>query len=356
MASGGGGGETNRGLRPPLPVAGDLESPWAFEPSLTAGATIIASMPPRLAAAVDVGSTSVHLLVARVDGHATEPRLDDSVLLGLGGRIEAAGLLGATARAGLAAVLADDAARARALGADPVVFIATEPLRRAADAARAVVEVERASGVPLHVLSQAEEAWLTLIGVTAGRPVAGRLSVVDIGGGSTEIVTLVPGRAVDVRGLPVGAGRLAAETLHADPPRPEELAELRAVARRRLADVPALGPGEIVAVGGTASNLLKVVTGGRTDRQLTRARLAEALEVLGSDRSDALARRYGLRETRARLLPAGAAILEALLDCGGTEEISVSEAGIREGAVLVASHDPIAWRDRLARLALGWTD
>lgn len=321
---------------------------------MAAAGAIIAPMPPRLAAAVDVGSTSVHLLVARVDGHAIEPRLDDSVLLGLGGRVEAAGLLGVATRAGLAAVLADDAARARALGADPVVFVATEPLRRAADAARAVVEVERESGLPLHVLSQAEEAWLTLIGVTGGRPVVERLSVVDIGGGSTELVTAEPGRGIEVRGLPVGAGRLAAEILHADPPRPEELAELRAAARRRLADVPALGPGEIVAVGGTASNLLKIVAGGRADRLLTRARLAEALEVLGSDQADALAGRYGLRETRARLLPAGAAILEALLERCGVGEISVSEAGIREGAVLVASHDPIAWRDRLARLALGW--
>jgi len=319
-----------------------------------AGAAIIAPMPPRLVAAVDVGSTSVHLLVARVDGHAIEPCLDDSVLLGLGGRVEAAGLLGAATRAGLAAILADDAVRARALGADQVVFVATEPLRRAADAARAVVEVERASGVPLHVLGQAEEAWLTLIGVTGGRPVTGRLLVVDIGGGSTELVTAEPGRGIEVRGLPVGAGRLGAEIVHADPPRPGELAELRAAARRRLADVPALGPGEIIAVGGTASNLLKVVTGGRADRLLTRARLAEGFEVLGAERAENLAARYGLRETRARLLPAGAAILEALLERSGVGEISVSEAGIREGTVLVASHDPIAWRDRLARLALGW--
>ncbi|MFZ5852957.1 MAG: hypothetical protein ACOYXS_00435 [Chloroflexota bacterium] len=305
-------------------------------------------------AAVDVGSTSVHLLVAHVDRHVIRPLADDSVLLGLGGRVEETGYLGASTRAGLAAVLADDAVRARALGADPVVFIATEPLRRAADAARAVVEVERESGVALHVLSQVEEAWLTLIGVTGGRPVTARLSVVDVGGGSTELVMAEPGRPVEVRGLPVGAARLLAEIVHADPPRPAELAQLRATARRQLAAIPTLGGAEIVAVGGTASNLLKIVAGGRVDRRLTRARLAEAFELLGRERSDVLAPRYGLREIRARLLPAGAAILEALLELGGAEEISVSEAGIREGAVLAASHDPIAWRDRLARLALGW--
>ena len=308
------------------------------------------------AAAVDVGSTSVHLLVARVDGHVLEPRVDDSVLLGLDGQIDAVGHLGATIRARLVAVLLDDATRARALGADPVVFVATEPLRRAADAARVVAEVERASGVPLHVLGQTEEACLTLVGVTGGRPIVGRLSVVDIGGGSTEIVTAAPGRAVEVRGLPIGAARLAAEILHADPPRPGELAELRGAARGRLADVPALDPGEIVAVGGTASNLLKIVAGGAADRTLTRTRLAEAIEILGADRSIDLAGRYGLREERARILPGGAAILEALLERCGVAEISVSEAGIREGVILVASHDPIAWRDRLARLALGWAD
>ncbi|MGH2511776.1 MAG: hypothetical protein ACRDGQ_03715, partial [Candidatus Limnocylindrales bacterium] len=94
------------------------------------------------AAGVDVGANSVHLLVAVVSGHRLEPVVDESVFLGLGDRVDAAGTLGPAKRAELVAALEHDAALARRLGADRVTFVGTEPLRRAADAATAVHDVE----------------------------------------------------------------------------------------------------------------------------------------------------------------------------------------------------------------------
>jgi exopolyphosphatase/guanosine-5'-triphosphate,3'-diphosphate pyrophosphatase len=310
--------------------------------------------PSLVGAAVDAGSTSVHILVAAVSGREPEPLADESVFLGLADRVDAAGFLGPEVRASLSETLARYAAVARERGADSITFIGTEPLRRAADAARVVHEVGLATGVPLFVLTHEEEAYLTLIGVTSGRPLAGPLAVVDIGGGSTEIITARPGGPVEARGLRIGAGRLAAETLHDDPPDRAEIAALRAAARRWIESIPELAHPLLVAVGGTASNLLKVLPSIPPNRTLTRERLDEAITALAVAPAGEVAARHGINAARARILPAGAALLEAILDRAAADEIRVSEAGLREGAILVRAYAGSAWRDRLSELALGW--
>src|SRR6266516_3651652 len=126
---------------------------------------------PAVGAAVDLGSNSVHLLVAAIADHRLRPLLDESSFLGLGSAVDDRAHLGAQARDRLAHVLAGYAARARELCASTITMLGTEPLRRAADAPRIVADVERGSGVPVHVLSHEEEAFLTMIGVTSGWPV-----------------------------------------------------------------------------------------------------------------------------------------------------------------------------------------
>ena len=149
----------------------------------------------RIGAAVDLGSTSVHLLVAGVVEHRIEPLVDESVFLGLGDAVAARGSLDKDGREGLVDVLARYASVAVESGADHTTFVGTEPLRRLADASRIVDDVHRGTGLPLHVLSHEEEAFLVLIGVTAGRPVEHELLVVDVGGGSSELVLRRAGAA-----------------------------------------------------------------------------------------------------------------------------------------------------------------
>jgi exopolyphosphatase/pppGpp-phosphohydrolase len=79
-----------------------------------------------------------------------------------------------------------------------------------------------------------------------------------------------------------------------------------------------------------------------------------AVERLRAEPASAAAERFGIRPARARMLPAGAAILAALLERYGLERLHVSEGGIREGTVLATLHDRIGWRDRLPELARGW--
>jgi len=310
----------------------------------------------QIGAAVDLGSTSVHLLVARVVDHRIEPLIDESVFLGLGAAVEGTGLLGSAGRTELADALAVYALQAREAGATAITFVGTEPLRRLADAARIVSEVDAATGVPLHVLGHEEEAFLTLIGVTEGRPIGHDVLVVDIGGGSSEFVSVGPRRRAVAVGLRLGAARLTGRHVQRDPPRPDELLRLREAAAEAVAVAPSSRPAEIILVGGTASNLLKIIPDGRLKRRLRATDLETAFGVVAEHSAEDLAERFLVRPARARILGAGAAIVEAIMVRYGVGEVRVADGGVREGAVVAVAHAGSSWRDRLEELAHGWVD
>jgi exopolyphosphatase/guanosine-5'-triphosphate,3'-diphosphate pyrophosphatase len=312
------------------------------------------SQRPHVGASVDLGSNSVHLLVAELAGHELRPLVDESVFLGLGAAIDEQAHLGAARRAELVEALDRYATTARQLGASAITFLGTEPIRRAADAARIVLDVDRATGVPLHVLSHEEEAYLTLVGVTGGLPVVHETLVVDIGGGSSEFCAVAAGGLARASGLRLGSNRLTTRYVRDDPPTADQLASMATAAEEVLRDALPAEPTDLVAVGGTASNLLKVTAAGTGDPTVTAARLAEAMATLTARPAAETSERFGVNPTRARLLPAGAVIVGALLHHYGVDEVRVSEEGMREGAILVAQHAGRAWRDRLPELAHGW--
>ena len=309
---------------------------------------------PSVGASVDLGSNSVHLLVAEIAGHELRPLVDESAFLGLGAAVDDHAHLGAARREELAATLARYAVTARQLGARDITLMGTEPIRRAADSARIQADVELATGVPLHVLSHEEEAYLTLVGVTSGQPVAHETLVVDIGGGSSEFCAVAAGGIARAAGLRLGSNRLSMRFARHDPPAPDELEAMSAAAGAILRDALPAEPTDLVLVGGTASNLLKVTAAGTAERDVTRERVAEALAVLSARPAAETSERFGVNPTRARLLPAGAVIVDALMRHYRIDRVRVSEAGMREGAILVAQYAGRAWRDRLAELAHGW--
>lgn len=309
---------------------------------------------PAIGASVDLGSNSVHLLVAAIAGHRIRPLIDESAFLGLGATIDRQAHLGREGSSRLIDQLATYAATARQLGATSIAFLGTEPIRRAADAAAVGHAIELATGVPLHVLTHEEEAYLTLVGVTEGRPVTHETLVLDIGGGSSEFCAVGPAGRARAAGLRTGSNRLTSRVDAADPPTPRDIAAMRVIADETLRDALDARPDEVVAVGGTATNLLKVTAAGSLDRVLTQERLTEAMEVLAGGPAAEITARYLVNPTRARLLPAGAVLVDAILRRYGVDRLTVSDAGLREGAILVADHAGRAWRDRLPELAHGW--
>jgi exopolyphosphatase/guanosine-5'-triphosphate,3'-diphosphate pyrophosphatase len=276
------------------------------------------------------------------------------VFLGLGAAVDTRAHLGTVTRGELVTGLAGYVTTARALSATHITLLGTEPIRRAGDAARVVSEVEKGTGVPLFVLSHEEEAYLTLIGVTAGQPVRDETLVVDIGGGSSEFCAVAEGGIARAAGLGLGSGRLTSLFATTDPVDAGAIDAMRSAADDILRDALDAEPADLVAVGGTASNLLKVTAAGQADPTLTHRRVREAIATLAASPAAEVAERHTLNPKRAPLLAAGAVIVEALMRRYGVDHIRVSEASLREGAVLVADHAGPAWRDRLAELAHGW--
>jgi len=305
-----------------------------------------------VAAAVDIGSYSVHLLVAKVGGHALQPLHDESAFLGLGRAIDETGDLG-EARAALDSTISNYAMRAWSLGASRVTIVGTDPLRRAKDAPQAIAEIAASTGIEVGVLEHEEEALVALIGVQAGRPVLRDTAVVDVGGGSTEVLAVGPGREPEAAGLQLGASRLTGMYIRHDPPTEAEVAAVLGHSLLAMADAPAFSPAELIAVGGTARSLLRV--GPRlANRMLTHRRVRRALTLTTVATAEVNAERYGIRLSRAGVLAAGAAILLGALDRYRLDRLRVAAGGLREGLILAASRSGVSWRSELRDLARGW--
>ena len=110
---------------------------------------------------------------------------------------------------------------------------------------------------------------------------------------------------------------------------------------------------QLVAVGGTARNLLRIGP-PIVDRVLTRGRMRSALDAMAGAPAATIAERHGVKVSRARVLPAGAAILLGALDRYHLDRLRVADGGLREGLILAAFHAGPGWRLEVAQLALGW--
>jgi exopolyphosphatase/guanosine-5'-triphosphate,3'-diphosphate pyrophosphatase len=159
-------------------------------------------------AAIDLGSNTVHLLVADVGPGGTPWQVVDSDqrVTRLGEGLAASGRLGEAPTERTTAAVVEYVARARAAGAERVAIVGTSAVREASNRADFVVRLERAAGERVRVVTGEEEAALTLAGVLHGldQPLDGTTLMFDIGGGSTEYVLVQAGRAVAAVSLRLG--------------------------------------------------------------------------------------------------------------------------------------------------------
>jgi exopolyphosphatase/guanosine-5'-triphosphate,3'-diphosphate pyrophosphatase len=301
-------------------------------------------------AVVDIGSNSTRLLIADVsDGRVTE--LDRrSVVTRLGEGVDAGGRLGDAAQARVRATLDEYATAISARRAEVRAAVLTSAVRDAENGPEFSELVRDRYGLAARTLSGDEEARLTYLGATAGRDPADRTPrvVIDIGGGSTELV-IGAGGVVDFHSsMQTGVVRHTERHLAGDPPRPEELEALAAdVAGALDAAVPAGlrgRPRAAIAVAGTATSAAAIdlalepydpllVEGHRLSQQ----RLSELLSRLAST---PLAERRaipGLHPDRAPTIVAGIVILCAALRFFGVDATEVSEHDILWGVALDAS-------------------
>jgi len=224
-------------------------------------------------------------------------------------------------------------AQARSHDFEVLVAGATEAVRQASDRDAFLRDAGEAIGVPVHIISAQREAELSFLGVSSRHAARREWVMVDLGGGSTEVVIARGHEMLRWASLPIGSGVLASAHL-SDPPKPEERARLRKAALRELAHAPDAEVERLVATGGTAGNLPQVLTSRNPPHVLTSADLLTCDARLDRGRASAVAKQLHLPANRVKAMRAGVEVLLLLLDWYGLALLHVSHAGVRQGMLL----------------------
>jgi exopolyphosphatase / guanosine-5'-triphosphate,3'-diphosphate pyrophosphatase len=275
---------------------------------------------------VDVGSNTVRLLL---ESHG-KPTLSLRESTGLGADIERDGTIPAAKLAETAAHVRGFVDAAVAAGAEEVEVLITSPGRQATNGAELRDAIAAATTAPVRILSAQEEGRLAFTGALGSVhiPARRRVAVVDVGGGSSQIVVGSGREGITWSGtIDLGSRRLTNRLLSRNPPTRDDLVAARAEVDRLLATLEPPAVGAALVVGGSARALKRLV-GGR----LGTDELAHALSLLEQTPAAELVERFGVNPARAEILPAGATILAAVQARLDTS-LRVVRAGLREGAV-----------------------
>jgi exopolyphosphatase / guanosine-5'-triphosphate,3'-diphosphate pyrophosphatase len=305
-------------------------------------------------AVVDIGTNSTRLLIADVNpGAAIEERVRESTVTRLGEGVEATGRLGDEPQRRVFATLERYAAEIRAQECEASAAVMTSAVRDAANGAELSAAVRERYGLDGRTLSGHEEAAFTYAGATAARPPDDptELVVIDIGGGSTELVCGAGGRLGFHVSTQIGVVRHTERHLRADPPARDELARLAADVRAGIeAAVPAQvrdAVGAAVAVAGTATSCaamdlrLEPYDAARVEgHRLERGTLEDLLDRVAALPLGERPAVPGLHPDRAPTIVAGIVILLEALDAFGVANVEVSERDILWGVALQTAGAP----------------
>lgn len=283
-------------------------------------------------AAVDIGSNTVHVLVADVVRGRLEEVAHYVEMPELGPQVARTGSIGARSKPAIRA-LRTVVDQARSHGFELLLAAATEAVRDAKDGPEFAREAGDAIGVPLHVITAKKEAELSFLGVASRHAVRREWAMADLGGGSTEVVIARGKEILRSASLPIGSGVLASTYL-SDPPKPEERARLRKVALHELTHAPDGEVERLVATGGTASNLPLVLAKRNPPSVLTTADLLRCEARLDAGRAAEVALEVDLPAGRIKAMRAGIEALLLLLDWYGLAILQISYEGLRHGMLL----------------------
>ena len=264
-------------------------------------------------AAVDLGTNTTRLLVADVVDGQVEEVVRREAITRLGESVDRRRILLPTAVARVRNVLVDYRREAEAHGAVRVLAVGTSAVREADNGEAFLGEVEWSYGFTTRLLTGEEEAQLTLDGVTSEGAVEARTLVVDIGGGSTELVVVGPEGIESSLSTEAGSVRLTERFLASDPPHGEELAACEAHVRSLL---PRLSAAQAIGVAGTIATAAKIERGGALSvhgDHLTRQSVGETLDRLAAMPLAEREHVHGLASARAPVIVAGLVVLHEIL-------------------------------------------
>ncbi|MFE1954629.1 MULTISPECIES: Ppx/GppA phosphatase family protein [Streptomyces] len=296
---------------------------------------------------LDVGSNTVHLLV--VDAHPGArplPAHSHKADLRLAQLLDDRGAIGADGVERLIGVVRGALEAAEDKGVEELLPFATSAVREATNADEVLARVKDETGVELRVLSGAEEARLTFLAVRRWFGwSAGKLLVLDIGGGSLEIAFGIDEEPDAAASLPLGAGRLTSAWLPGDPADPADVKALRRHVRAQIArtvgEFSRFGaPDHVVATSKTFKQLARLAGAARSadglyvQRELKRSALEDWVPRLAAMTTAERGELPGVSEGRAGQLLAGALVAEGAMDLFGVETLEICPWALREGVIL----------------------
>lgn len=294
-------------------------------------------------ATIDIGTNSMLLLVARLgEGGRLIPLVDRATVTGLGRGVDTRGELSPEGIEAGIRTLRDYVEQARATGVSAIRAVGTSALRDARNAASFLEPAGGILGTPVEVITGDREAALTFLGSLEGLELPeGDISIVDLGGGSTEIVR-GRGRTVgQATSLDVGSVRLFERYLRDDPPTSEQVAQAREDIRRTLAASPVRPGAPLVGIAGTVTTVASVIreidpydpdrVHGLHVSTDEIARLTETLLGMPIEDRKALP---GLDPARADVIAAGSLLLLEIAEAAGATEVIVSNGGVRVGLAM----------------------
>ena len=290
-------------------------------------------------AVVDLGTNSTRLLVADVDDGHVEEVARRLTITRLGEGVDERRTLLPLPIARVRNVLADYRRELEELGAERTLAVGTSAIRDAENGEAFLGEIEWSYGFTTRLLSGEEEGELTRRGVAGGRELVAGTLILDVGGGSTELIADGFRTSLDL-----GCVRLTERFLHSDPP---TRGELEAAVRAVREALPDLEPTQAIGVAGTITTLAALelgkydpdrVHGHRISRETVEAQLQRLASLPLAQRREL----PGLEPERAPVIIAGAVIVREVLERYGLDGLEASERDILHGAALEAAALPPA--------------
>lgn len=288
-------------------------------------------------AAADIGSNTAHLLVAGFGEKGLQRLANASEWLSLGQVVSHEGHVPPASADKLVKTLAEFRLQARAHGASSLYVFATEAMRRASNHRSLISRIRKETGIPVEIVTPRREAELSLKGSLMDTEMHGSLVLIEAGGGSVQIAYCQDSEMQSEHSFPLGTGVLIDKTRLRQPATPTQilaLGDLVDSATQRVSRPS--GPFQVLASGGVARGLWRALhpDGERTIHREELSYLAWSTRRLNTATISA---RYSVKTKRANTLLPGSIVYLTLLDRLGATTMTVSEFGVREGAVLELS-------------------
>jgi exopolyphosphatase/pppGpp-phosphohydrolase len=303
-------------------------------------------------AAIDIGSNTIRVVVARCRPTDLDILATDEAMVRISESVNVDGKISPEKRDQTIAILHKFKALAEEYNAHCILAVATEAIRRAANKDEFLASIRDQTGLVVHTIEGDAEAMLTFYGATSELAresgVPARIAVMDLGGGSMELILAKHLQVTWHTSLAIGSGWIHDRYLLSDPPTAEDVATAQSFLQTyfdglRIKRFPPL----LIATGGSANSLLLLAQRAfrlpKERKVLTRDDLIRCEGLLYALPTEDIAQRYQLDPKRVRILRAGVLIICALIERFKLNELHISPQGIREGILLAYARSGERW-------------